>query len=147
MTSSLVLNNQIRFQGNAAYAMVGIVSGAVINVILDPILIFVCDMGISGAALATVISQMCSFSLLLYMVRKGGNIRIRYRNFTPTFAFIKEIIGGWYSFSCTAGVGKRGSGFNYGAGLYARVRQGFWFCVKVGFFFLSLLPWRMDSSK
>ena len=53
MTASLVLNNQIRFQGNAAYAMVGIVSGAVINVILDPILIFVFDMGISGAALAT----------------------------------------------------------------------------------------------
>lgn len=50
MTASLVLNNQIRFQGNAAYAMVGIVSGAVINVVLDPILIFVCDMGISGAA-------------------------------------------------------------------------------------------------
>ena len=49
MTSSLVLNNQIRFQGNASYAMVGIVTGAVINVILDPILIFGLDMGISGA--------------------------------------------------------------------------------------------------
>ena len=94
MTASLVLNNQIRFQGNAAYAMVGIVSGAVINVVLDPILIFVCDMGISGAALATVISQICSFILLLCMGRRGGNIRIRYRNFTPTLAFIKEIIGG-----------------------------------------------------
>ena len=94
MTASLVLNNQIRFQGNAAYAMVGIVSGAVINVILDPILIFVFDMGISGAALATVISQICSFSLLLYMGRKGGNIRIRFKNFTPSLAFIKEIIGG-----------------------------------------------------
>lgn len=93
MTASLVLNNQIRFQGNAAYAMVGIVSGAVINVVLDPILIFVCDMGISGAALATVVSQICSFILLLYMGRRGGNIRIRYRNFTPTLAFIKEIIG------------------------------------------------------
>ena len=46
MTASLVLNNQIRFQGNAAYAMVGIVSGAVINVILDPRLIFVFEMGI-----------------------------------------------------------------------------------------------------
>lgn len=50
MTASLVLNNQIRFQGNAAYAMVGIVSGAVINVILDPILIFVFDMGIGCCA-------------------------------------------------------------------------------------------------
>lgn len=55
---------------------------------------FVCDMGISGAALATVVSQICSFILLLYMGRRGGNIRIRYRNFTPTLAFIKEIIGG-----------------------------------------------------
>lgn len=72
MTASLVLNNQIRFQGNAAYAMVGIVTGTVINVVLDPILIFVLDMGISGAALATVISQFCSFSLLLYMGHKKG---------------------------------------------------------------------------
>ncbi len=179
MTASLVLNNQIRFQGNAAYAMVGIVSGAVINVILDPILIFVFDMGISGAALATVISQICSFSLLLYMCRKGGNIRIRFRNFTPSLAFIKEIIGGGspslarqglasvatillnvaagaYGDAAIAGMSivtriamfinafligfgqgfQPVCGFNYGAGLYARVRQGFWFCVKVGFIFL-----------
>lgn len=111
MTASLVLNNQIRFQGNAAYAMVGIVSGAVINVVLDPILIFVCDMGISGAALATVVSQICSFILLLYMGRRGGNIRIRYRNFTPTLAFIKEIIGGGNSVTHPAGTGKRGNHF------------------------------------
>ena len=179
MTASLVLNNQIRFQGNAAYAMVGIVSGAVINVVLDPILIFVCDMGISGAALATVVSQICSFILLLYMGRRGRNIRIRYRNFTPTLAFIKEIIGGGtpsltrqglasvatillnvaagaYGDAAIAGMSivtrismfinafligfgqgfQPVCGFNYGAGLYARVRQGFWFCVKVGFFFL-----------
>ena len=110
ITASLVLNNQIRFQGNAAYAMVGIVSGAVINVVLDPILIFVCDMGISGAALATVVSQICSFILLLYMGRRGGNIRIRYRNFTPTLAFIKEIIGG-NSVTHPAGTGKRGNHF------------------------------------
>lgn len=179
MTASLVLNNQIRFQGNAAYAMVGIVSGAVMNVILDPILIFVFDMGISGAALATVISQICSFSLLLYMGRKGGNIRIRFKNFTPSLAFIKEIIGGGtpslarqglasvatillnvaagaYGDAAIAGMSivtriamfinafligfgqgfQPVCGFNYGAGLYARVRQGFWFCVKVGFIFL-----------
>ena len=64
MASSLVLNNQMRFQGNAAYAMVGIVSGAVLNVALDPLFIFVCDMGVAGAALATVVSQVCSFCLL-----------------------------------------------------------------------------------
>ena len=66
MTASLVLNNQIRFQGNAVYAMVGIVAGAVTNVALDPLFIFTLGMGISGAALATVISQVCSFFLLLY---------------------------------------------------------------------------------
>lgn len=181
MTASLVLNNQMRFQGNAAYAMVGIVSGAVINVVLDPILIFVCNMGIAGAAWATAISQFCSFVLLLFMVRRGGNIRIHYKNFTPTFSFIKEIIGGGtpslarqglaslstmllnlaagaYGDAAIAGmsiVSRIGMfinsfligfgqgfqpvcGFNYGAALYARVRQGFWFCVKVGFIFLLL---------
>ncbi len=91
--------------------MVGIVSGAAINVVLDPILIFVCDMGISGAALATVVSQICSFILLLYMGRRGGNIRIRYRNFTPTLAFIKEIIGGGTPSTHPAGTGKRGNHF------------------------------------
>lgn len=50
MTASLVLNNQMRFQGNAAYAMVGIVTGAVVNIVLDPLLIFTFGMGISGAA-------------------------------------------------------------------------------------------------
>lgn len=181
MTASLVLNNQMRFQGNAAYAMVGIVSGAIINVVLDPILIFVCNMGIAGAAWATAISQFCSFILLLFMVRRGGNIRICYKNFTPTLPFIKEIIGGGtpslarqglaslstmllnlaagaYGDAAIAGmsiVSRIGMfinsfligfgqgfqpvcGFNYGASLYARVRQGFWFCVKVGFVFLLL---------
>ena len=58
MASSLVLNNQMRFQGNAVYAMVGIIVGAVLNIGLDPLLIFVFDMGISGAAWATLLSQI-----------------------------------------------------------------------------------------
>lgn len=180
MASSLVLNNQMRFQGNAAYAMVGIVSGAVLNVALDPLFIFVCDMGVAGAALATVVSQVCSFTLLLYMATKGGSIPIRYRNFTPSRAFIREIVGGGtpslarqglaslstillnlaagaYGDAAIAGmsiVSRIGMfinsfligfgqgfqplcGFCYGAGLYSRVRRGFWFCVRVGFVFLT----------
>lgn len=179
MTSSLVLNNQIRFQGNAVYGMIGIVTGAVINVVLDPILIFVYDLGVTGAALATVISQFCSFVLLLCMSHHGGNIPIRYRNFTPSWTFVKEIISGGtpslarqgllslstillnvaagvYGDAAIAGmsiVSRIGMfinafligfgqgfqplcGFNYGAELYGRVRQGFWFCVKVGSIFL-----------
>ena len=94
MASSLVLNNQMRFQGNAIYAMIGIIIGAVINIGLDPLLIFTFDMGVSGAALSTVISQISSFIVLLYMDSKGTNIKIKFRNFTPEFSYIKEITYG-----------------------------------------------------
>ena len=72
MTASLVLNNQMRFQGNAAYAMVGIVTGAVVNIVLDPLLIFTFGMGISGAALATIISR-CAVSHY-YCIWHAGEI-------------------------------------------------------------------------
>lgn len=62
LMSSLTLNNQLRLQGNAAYAMVGIVTGAVLNVALDPFFIFLLDLKVQGAALATVIGQVVSFS-------------------------------------------------------------------------------------
>lgn len=94
MTASLVLNNQMRFQGSAFYAMIGIVSGAVINIALDPFFIFICNLGISGAALATTLSQYLSFVLLLIMATKGGNIRIRFKNFKPSIHFYQEIIRG-----------------------------------------------------
>lgn len=80
MTASFVLNNQLRFQGSAAYGMVGIVVGAILNVGLDPLLIFTFRMGVGGAALATIISQFVSFCLLLNMCRRGGNLTIRLRN-------------------------------------------------------------------
>lgn len=94
MTASLVLNNQMRFQGSAFYAMIGIVSGAVINIVLDPILIFWCGMGVAGAALATTISQYLSFCFLLIMIRRGGNIQIRFQNFKPSLHFYAEVIRG-----------------------------------------------------
>lgn len=94
MTASLTLNNQMRFQGNAAYAMVGIVSGAVLNVLLDPLFIFVFDMGIRGAALATLASQTCSFVILFAMTHRGGTVRILPRNFSPSLMLIKEIVYG-----------------------------------------------------
>lgn len=104
MTASLVLNNQMRFQGSAFYAMIGIVSGAVINIGLDPFFIFVCDMGVAGAALATTISQYVSFVFLLIMVRKGGNIRIRFKNFKPNVHFYKEVIRGGIPSLCRQGL-------------------------------------------
>ena len=179
MTSSLVLNNQLRFQGSASYAMVGIVTGAVINIVLDPLLIFVCGMGVAGAATATVISQFCSFLLLLFQSRKGGNIRIRFCNFKPNGHYVKEICRGGVPSLCRQGLGSISGillnhgagiygdaaiagmsivsrvsmfassaligfgqgfqpvcGFNYGAKLYQRVREGFLFCVKYATIFL-----------
>ena len=119
MTSSLVLNNQLRFQGSAAYAMVGIVTGAVINIALDPLLIFVCGMGVAGAAAATVISQFCSFLLLLYQSRKGGNIDIKFRNFKPNGHYVKEICRGGVPSLCRQGLGSvAGILLNHGAGIY-----------------------------
>jgi hypothetical protein len=89
--SSLTLNNQLRLQGNARYAMVGIMAGALLNVVLDPLLIFVADMGVAGAALATVIGQAVSFCILFAMTYREGNIPIRWTNFKLSVDGLKEI--------------------------------------------------------
>lgn len=104
MTTSLVLNNQLRFQGSAAYAMVGIVTGGILNMVLDPILIFGCKLGIRGAAIATVVSQCISLLLLLRGTMQGGNIRIRITCFRPTWHSMKEIFRGGFPSLCRQGL-------------------------------------------
>ena len=94
----------MRFQGNALYAMVGITAGTVLNIGLAPLLIFVFNMGIAGAAWATLCGQVCSFFILLYMDSRGENIRIRLRNFTPRFAYFREIIYGGSPSLCRQGL-------------------------------------------
>ena len=94
MTTSLTLNNLIRFQGNTMYAMKGIMSGVLLNLILAPLLIIYFALGITGAAIATLISQCFGCAMLFWMTHKGQNIRIHLRNFTPTKAYAKEIIFG-----------------------------------------------------
>ena len=171
----------MRFQGNAAYAMYGILTGAVMNVALDALLIFGFGMGIAGAAWATVISQGCSFGILLYMTRKNGGIRINLRHFTPKLSYVKEIIFGgtpslsrqglaaistialnlsagvygdaaiagmsivtrfcFFIFAIIIGLGQGFQplcGFCYGAKLYARVKEGFTYCIKIGTCFLAV---------
>ena len=76
MMGSFCLNNQLRFQGNAVYGMVGVVSGAVLNVGLDPLFIHSLGMGAEGAALATAISQTVGFCVLLSGTFRGDNLRI-----------------------------------------------------------------------
>ncbi|MBQ6804181.1 MAG: MATE family efflux transporter [Clostridia bacterium] len=94
MTASLVLNNQLRFQGNALFSMIGIASGGLLNIALDPLLIFGLDLGIRGAALATIISQFVSFSLLFIGTWKSDNLKIRFRNFNPRPRFLWEMFKG-----------------------------------------------------
>lgn len=74
MCASFVLNNLLRAEGKAALSMVGLTLGGVLNIGLDPVFIFVLDLGISGAAIATLISQCVSFSILLFCFLSGKSI-------------------------------------------------------------------------
>lgn len=74
MCSSFVLNGILRSEGEATLSMIGLCSGGILNMILDPVLIFVLKMGIAGAAVATVLSQLFSFILLLIPFLNGRSI-------------------------------------------------------------------------
>ena len=157
MTASLVLNNQLRFQGSASYAMVGITAGAVLNIALDPIMIFWMDLGVAGAGWATIISQLVSFCLLLAGCRRGSNVRLHIKNVQLKGFYYKMIVKGGLPSLARQGLGSLATiclnqacrgfgqgfqpvcGFNYGAKLYKRVKDGFWFCVKYSFLFLVVV--------
>ncbi len=168
ITSCFLLNNQMRFQGNSLMSMIGVASGAVLNIMLDPILIFVCDMGIAGAGLATALSQIFSFVLMLYLSGKRGGIRVKIAKFKPTWGHYVEITSGglpsllrqgfmclsaiclnniasrygdsvvaafsvvnrvmMFAYAAMVGYGQGFQpvcGFNFGAGLFQRVKNAF----------------------
>ena len=181
MMGQFVINNQLRFQGSAVYAMIGLMCGAVINVVLDPLLILGFQMGVRGAAIATVSGQVISFIVLFIGSRRGENIRLSVKNIHLNGHFLAEIINGGLPSLFRQGLaaastlllnnfaGKYGGdaaiagmsivtrvimmmisaligfgqgyqpvcSFNFGAGLYKRVREGFFFCVKWGTVFLT----------
>lgn len=109
MMGAIVMNNQLRMQGNAFFAMIGLTSGAIVNLVLDPLLIFKegdtlfsgaitmpfgAGMGVAGAALATAISQMISFLLLLIGMGKSDNVKIHIKNFSPKLFYLRGIVQG-----------------------------------------------------
>ncbi len=94
MCGALVLNNQLRFQGSAFYGMIGITSGGILNMLLDPLFIFTFRLGVAGAAIATMISQMVSFFVLLIMVNKSDAIKIKIKKFSFSFRWLKEMPAG-----------------------------------------------------
>ena len=177
-----VLNNQLRFQGSAIYAMVGLLFGAIINIALDPLLILVLDMGVKGAAIATISGQITSFIILNIGCTRGANIRIKFRNIRLNAHYLAEIVNGgipalfrqgltavatillnrtasFYGDAVIAGMSITtrvsmfvasaligfGQGyqpvcaFNYGARKTNRVKEGYFFCVKYGTIFLTVM--------
>ncbi len=74
MCASFVMNNVTRAQGRAVMAMIGLTTGGVFNILLDPLFIFTLRMGVGGAALATVLSQCISFVILLAFYLSGKSI-------------------------------------------------------------------------
>ncbi len=74
MCSSFVISNVLRAEGKATLAMVGLTFGGVLNMVLDPLFIFNFNMGVAGAALATVLSQAVSFCILLAFYLSGRSI-------------------------------------------------------------------------
>lgn len=83
--ASLGMNNMLRFQGNSFYSMLGIATGGILNMFLDPLFIYGLKMGITGAAVATTLSQMVSFFILLYQCNKmPACISVSLKNFKPS---------------------------------------------------------------
>ena len=74
MISSLVMNNILRYEGKASFAMIGLVTGGLLNIALDPLFIFGLGMGTAGAGLATALSQTISFCILLSMFLRGKTV-------------------------------------------------------------------------
>lgn len=89
---ALGLNTYIIAQGNSGVAMVSVLAGAIFNIILDPLFIFVFEMGVKGAAVATVISQTLSAIWVLYFLTgKRALLKIKFRYLVPDFGIIKSI--------------------------------------------------------
>lgn len=110
MMSSLTLNNQLRLQGNARIGMVGIISGALLNILLDTLFIPLLGWGVTGASLATAISQFVGWCLLLWGTSRPSSVHISFRRFRPSpRAYYEILMGGLPSlcrqvFNCTAAI-------------------------------------------
>ena len=175
MTASFVLNNILRSEGKAKFAMIGIAAGGVLNVLLDPLFIFGFKMGIAGAAIATAISQCVGFIILLSSFLAGKTATklsiaklsrnpelylTILKNGLPSFSrqglasistvalnlnaavygdaavaamsIVSKIF--MFIFSIILGIGQGYQpvvGFNYGAKRFDRVREAFYFTLKL----------------
>ncbi len=183
MCGSFVMNNHLRAQGKAALSMVGLSLGGVLNIALDPLFIFTFGLGISGAAIATLISQCISFSILLSFFLRGKSVTVLHlKKVSRSFEDYADIIHNGLPSLCRQGLASAATvalnisaaaygdpavaamsivsriflfilsvmlgigqgfqpvaGYNYGAGQYARVRQAYWFTVRIGMIVMTTL--------
>ena len=172
----------LRFQGFSKRSMYGLGSGAVLNILLDPLLMFGLGMGFAGAGAATMIGEIVSFFVLLWQCTRKGCIRISLRNFSFSWKGLRDIFSGGFSSLLKNGLSSLASvllnraarpygdaviaafmivnrlvhmcqqiyfgigegyqtvcSYNYGARQYRRVKEGFWFCIKIGAALLTVI--------
>ncbi|WP_125979358.1 MATE family efflux transporter [Bifidobacterium goeldii] len=179
---SFALNGLLRYQGQSMFGMIGLVTGALLNFLLAPLFIFVLDLGIFGAGLATGICQTVSFLILTTMSSRFGVMKLSLRNCRPDVLLVREILGGGLPSLIRQGAGSIATtcvniaanpfgdatiagmaivmrimlgansvivglgqgfqpvcGYNYGAGKYGRVKEAYWFCVRLSTIVLIVL--------
>ena len=93
MASSFVMNQCLRSEGSATLSMIGMGFGGILNCVLDPIFIFGLDMGVAGASLATAISKLVSFAILIFpYITRRSLLHLSVRNCRPTVNILTQII-------------------------------------------------------
>ena len=119
LIASLVLNNVLRYEGMAFYAMIGLSLGAILNMIGDPIFIYGLHMGVSGAGLSTALSQTVSFIVLLVLFQRHAQSRLSPRNFSANLHTIWDILSTGFPNLFRQGLMSVSSGvLNHCAGVY-----------------------------
>ncbi|WP_319476839.1 MATE family efflux transporter [Marispirochaeta aestuarii] len=90
---NMCMNNLLRAEGAARYSSIALITGGVLNIIFDPVFMFVLDFGLAGAALATISAQMVStLYLLYYFLSDRGVLKIRLRDFSPRLGLYRDIM-------------------------------------------------------
>ena len=112
MCACFQMNNVLRGEGKAALGTIAMTVGGLLNIALDPIFIFVLGLGISGAGIATALSQVVSFCILLYMYLSGhSSIQLRASYLRGNARVLPQIIYVGFPSLCRQGLASLASVF------------------------------------
>lgn len=119
MLISNLLYNQLRLQGSARDSMVGLLVGMLLNMLLDPLLILKFQLGVAGAAIASLIGQSSGAIVLFVSIRKNGNVPVYPFKVKPDLSHMKEILAGGAPNFCRQGISSiSGVVMNHAAGAF-----------------------------